>query len=91
MGPFCVRSEGRTQNSHEVGAGILIFVRPMKKKEPELRDVIQKIKTCDVRVEQIAIDVGVCSGTIASWVSGRRKPKQATLREIDRVLRSYEG
>lgn len=43
------------------------------------------MKEKDVRAERIAVDLDVSFGTVKSWVTGRRKPMTATVKQIEHL------
>lgn len=69
-----------------LGAGTLFFwIKAMKTKPKDLSAVLTKLMKSGVRAERIAFDLDVAFGTVKSWVTGRRKPKTATVKQIESI------
>jgi DNA-binding transcriptional regulator YiaG len=51
----------------------------------ELPIVLRNLRKAGIRFEQIAYDLDVAWGTVKAWEVGRRKPKRATVQQIEHL------
>lgn len=54
-------------------------------KSKELPDVLTNLMKTGIRAERIAYEMDVAYNTVKSWAKGRRKPKRATVQQIEHL------
>ncbi len=58
-------------------------MKPTNNKPKELPDVLRTLRKSGVRYERMAYELDVAWGTVKAWETGRRKPKRATVQQIE--------